>query len=62
MGQAPCSVQGRGVVVVEVIVADMAGVPVSGCMYEFVDDKNRQVQVVGVKFPNNESSKLIAWW
>ena len=39
MGHAPCSVQGRGVVV-EVVVADMACVPVSDCMYEFVDDKN----------------------
>ena len=39
MGHAPCSVQGRGVVVVEVVVVDMAGVPVSGCMYEFVNIK-----------------------
>ena len=33
VGQAPCSVQGRGVVVVEVVVVDMACVPVSDCIH-----------------------------
>ena len=42
MGHPPCSVQGRGVVV-EVVVVDNAGVPVSGCMHEFVDDKNADI-------------------
>ena len=32
MGHAPCSVQGRGVVV-EVVVVDMACVPVSDCTH-----------------------------